>query len=378
VLELAGIGPGPYAGMLLADLGAEVVRVERPGQKADVAEPVILRGRRRIVLDLKDPAGREALLALCASADVLIEGFRPGVTERLGVGPQACHERNPRLVYARMTGWGQSGPWAQAAGHDINYIAVTGALHGIGRAEGPPQPPINLLGDFAGGSLFLVVGILAALMDRERSGKGDVVDAAIVDGTVHLTTYVLGQMARGLWSEGRGQNRLDTGQPNYDVYRTSDDQWVAVGALEPAFYAEFLRLLEVEPAGLPAPDDPAGREQLRTLFAQRFATRTREEWELQLAGTDACVAPVLTWSEARENPQLSARGALLERDGVWHPGPAPRLARHPFVLPAPPPPAGADTREVLREWGVPDVDAMLPAPVAAGSVRPADQPSQHG
>jgi alpha-methylacyl-CoA racemase len=336
--------------MLLADLGADVVRVERPGQARDVAEPVILRGRKRVTLDLEQDADRDALLALCETADVLIEPYRPGVAERLGVGPDDCMKRNPQLIYARMTGWGQDGLWAQTAGHDITYIAVTGALHGIGHADGPPQPPINLLGDFAGGSLFLVIGVLAALVEREHSGLGDVVDAAIVDGTTHLTTYVLGQMAQGLWSEDRGRNRLDTGQPNYDVYETADGQWMAVGALEPKFYAELLRLLEIDGDNLPMPTDPAGKTDLRAVLSVRFAERTRAEWAATFAGTDACVAPVLTWSEARKNPHLAARGTLVERAGVWQPAPAPRFQRQPLSLPDPPPPQTADVRAVLAAW----------------------------
>ncbi|MBL7493342.1 CoA transferase [Frankia sp. AgB1.9] len=352
VLELAGIGPGPYAAMVLADLGAEVLRVERPGQARDVAEPVILRGRRRTVLDLKKAADREAFLALCERADVLIEPYRPGVAERLGVGPDVCRRRNPRLVYARMTGWGQDGPWAQAAGHDITYIAVTGALHGIGRAGGPPQPPINLLGDFAGGSLFLVIGVLAALLERQTSGQGDVIDAAIVDGTAHLTTYVLGQLARGLWNEKRGGNRLDTGQPNYDVYATADDRWMAVGALEPQFYAELLRVLGIDAAALPAPNDPDGLAEVRAALSARFAERTRDEWTAAFAGTDACVAPVLTWAEAPANPQLAARGTLVERAGVWQPAPAPRFTRSPLELPDAPAADAEDPRTVLSHWGM--------------------------
>jgi alpha-methylacyl-CoA racemase len=336
--------------MLLADLGADVVRVERPGQARDVAEPVILRGRRRVVLDLKQDLDRAALLALCETADVLIEPYRPGVAERLGIGPDECMERNPQLIYARMTGWGQEGPWAHTAGHDITYIAVTGALHGIGRANGPPQPPINLLGDFAGGSLFLVVGVLAALVEREQSGLGDVVDAAIVDGTTHLTAYVLGQMARGVWNEHRGRNRLDTGQPNYDVYQTADGEWIAVGALEPKFYAELLRLLDIDSDGLPMPTDSAGIADVRAVLSARFAERTRDEWAATFAGTDACVAPVLTWSEARKNVHLAARGALLERDSVWQPAPSPRFKRAALRLPDPPPGRTADVHAVITAW----------------------------
>jgi alpha-methylacyl-CoA racemase len=357
VIELAGIGPGPVAGQMLADLGAEVVRVERPGQGRDIAYPVSMRGRRPVVLDLKAPGGVAALLALADHADVLIEPYRAGVAERLGIGPDDCLARNPRLVYARMTGWGQDGPWATMAGHDIGYIAVTGALNAIGRADGPPTPPINLLGDFGGGTMFLLLGILAALWERETSGQGQVVDAAIVDGTAALTSYIYGMSAQGFWTDARGANRLDTGAPYYDVYETSDQQWMAVGAIEPQFWAELVRVLGA--TDLPDQHDESRWPELRARLAAIFAERTRDEWAAAFDGTDACVAPVLTWSEAPSHPHLAARRTIVERDGVKQPAPAPRFSRTPATLPSPARPAGSDTRAVLTEWGVEGVDELL-------------------
>jgi alpha-methylacyl-CoA racemase len=365
IIELAGIGPGPYAAMLLADLGAEVVRVDRPGQGFDPAGPVTMRGRRSVVLDLKNPRAVDALLGLVEGADALIEPFRPGVAERLGVGPDVCLERNPRLVYARMTGWGQDGPWAQMAGHDIGYIAITGALHAIGRADGPPQPPLNLVGDFGGGSMFLVVGILAALLERQQSGRGQVVDAAIVDGTASLTSMMFGMLATGFWAEPRGVNMLDTGAPFYDVYETSDARWMAVGALEPQFFAELVRVLGLD--NLPAQHDREHWPQLRERLAARFKERTQSEWAEAFAGTDACVAPVLTWSEARNHPHLSARGTIIDRDGVAMPAPAPRFSRSRTEPAGPPVAPGSDTRAVLCDWGVKDVDELLSSGAAVQS-----------
>jgi alpha-methylacyl-CoA racemase len=357
VVELAGIGPGPYAGMMLADLGAEVVRVERPGQAPEISWPVTTRGRRAVILDLKQPAGVEALLALVERADIVIEPFRPGVAERLGIGPDVCLARNPRLVYGRMTGWGQDGPWANMAGHDIGYIAVTGALHAIGRAGGPPQPPVNLLGDFGGGTMFLLLGLLAALHERETSGQGQVVDAAIVDGTASLTSFLFGMRARGLWTDERGANRLDTGAPYYDVYETSDGRWMGVGAIEPQFFAELVRLLELE--DLPEKEDVSTWPELRSRLAARFRERTRDEWAETFAGTDACVAPVLNWAEALDHPHVAARGTFVERNGVPQPAPAPRFSRTPAQLSESPHGSGQDTRDVLVDWGVDGVDDLL-------------------
>jgi alpha-methylacyl-CoA racemase len=361
VIELAGIGPGPFAAMLLADLGADVIRVDRPtGAGLAPAPPtadVLNRGKRSVVLDLKRPEAVEALLALTATADVIVEGNRPGVTERLGVGPDDVWARNPRLVYGRMTGWGQDGPWAHTAGHDIGYIALTGALHAIGPADGPPVPPLNLLGDFGGGSTYLVIGILAALTEAARTGRGQVVDAAILDGTSHLLAAIHAMLGSGRWTDRRGANMLDGGTPYYAVYAAADGGHLAVGALEPKFYAEFLRLLGVD-------EDPARQHdrdhwpELRATIAAAFATRTRDEWAAVFAGSDACVAPVLGLTEAASHPQVAARGSVVSRDGRFQPGPAPRFSGHPVAGPAPSPAPGAHSREVLAAAGV-DVDALL-------------------
>lgn len=357
VIELAGIGPGPYAAMLLADLGADVVRIERPGPAASAVHPekdVLRRNRRSIVVDLRSPEGVRTVLALVAKADVLLEGFRPGVTERLGLGPADCWDVNPRLVYGRMTGWGQSGPLAPTAGHDIGYIALTGALASIGRAGEAPVPPVNLVGDFGGGSTFLVIGVLAAVWEAERSGRGQVVDAAIVDGASSLTALLHGLMADGQWIDRRGHNFLDTGVPWYDTYRTADDQWMAVGALEPKFYAEFAHRLGVSDDIAALRNDPSGWPQLREAITQAFATRTRAEWTAVFEGTDACVAPVLSLSEAATHPHLAARGTFIEVGGVTQPAPAPRFSRTVPRHPTPPPPVGADTPDVLRDWRLAD------------------------
>ncbi|GLW64254.1 CoA transferase [Actinomadura rubrobrunea] len=363
VIELAGIGPGPFAGMLLADLGADVVRVDRassaaPGRDAVPAD-FLGRGKRSIAVDLKNERGREVVLRMVERSDVLIEGFRPGVTERLGIGPDDCLARNPALVYGRMTGWGQEGPLSRSAGHDIGYIAVTGALHAIGRAGGPPQVPLNLLGDFAGGSMYLVVGVLAALLEARASGRGQVVDAAIVDGTTHLSTFIHAFLAGGMWRDERGVNLLDTGAPWYDVYETADGGHVAVGALEPQFYAEFLRRLGLDEADLPSRDDPENWPALRERFAAAFKTRTRDEWaEIFLPG-DACVAPVLSLREAAEHPYNTAREVFVERGGHRQPAPAPRFSRTSAEIGGLPPAPGAHSRDILAELGVDDVDGLL-------------------
>jgi alpha-methylacyl-CoA racemase len=357
VVELAGIGPGPFAAMLLADLGADVVRVDRVGGASpigtDPAGDLLNRGKRSIAVDLKQPAGVETVLGLAGRAHALIEGWRPGVAERLGVGPAAVLARNPALVYGRMTGWGQHGPLATTAGHDVDYIALAGALQPIGPAGGPPQIPINLVGDFGGGSLYLVVGILAALRDAERTGRGQVVDAAIVDGTAHLTTLLHGLRAAGLWQDRRGANLLDGGAPFYAVYQTADARHVAVGALEPQFYAELLRGLDLDrEPDLPGQYDIAGWPRLRHRFAERFATRTRQEWTAHFAGGDACVTPVLTPDEATRDPHLAARGTFVERHGTIQPAPAPRFSATPAELSGPPPLPGQHGRQILDDWGV--------------------------
>lgn len=366
VVELAGIGPGPYAAMLLADMGAEVVRVERPGDGASGVPPlkdVTRRGRKSIVVDLRNPEGARTVLNLVARADVLIEGFRPGVTERLGLGPEDCWSVNQRLVYGRMTGWGQEGPLASSAGHDIGYIALTGALGAIGRPGETPVPPLNLVGDFGGGSTFLVIGILAALWEAERSGRGQVVDAAIVDGASSLTALLHGMMAAGAWTDERGANLLDGGLPWYDTYQTSDGLYMAVGALEPKFYAEFVTLLGI-PAELAGRDDPSTWPQLRSVIAAAFASGTRADWTKVFDGTDACVAPVLSLTEAAGHPHLAARETFIEVGGVVQPAPAPRFSRTPSATPQAPAAIGAHTREVLQEWGVDAAEELLSGVVA--------------
>jgi alpha-methylacyl-CoA racemase len=326
IVELAGIGPGPFAAMVLAELGADVVRVERPGA-GDLPAPhdLLRRSRRLVEIDLRSPEGVAAVLDLVARADILIEGFRPGVTERLGLGPRDCWDRNPALVYGRMTGWGQTGPLAATAGHDITYLAVTGALHAVGQAGGPPTPPVNLLGDFGGGAMFLTTGVLAALHRARHTGRGQVVDAAIVDGAASLTTLLHGLLAAGEWTDERGSNLLDGGRPWYDVYRTADDRWMALGALEPRFYAEFCRLLPLD-SDEQERADPSRWPGLRSRIADRFRTRTRAEWTELFAQTDACVAPVLSLREAARHPQLQARGTFRTVDDVTQPAPAPRVA----------------------------------------------------
>jgi alpha-methylacyl-CoA racemase len=357
VIELAGIGPGPYAAMLLADLGADVVRIERPGPPASGVPPekdVLRRNRRSIVVDLRDPDGVRTVLSMAARAAVLLEGFRPGVTERLGLGPADCWNVNPRLVYGRMTGWGQSGPLAPTAGHDIGYIALTGALASIGRAGEAPVPPVNLLGDFGGGSTFLVIGVLAAVWEAGRSGRGQVVDAAIVDGASSLTALLHGLMAAGQWVDRRGSNFLDTGVPWYDTYVTADGQWMAVGALEPKFYSEFARLLGLSDDVAALRDDPSEWPRLRAAISHAFAARNRDDWAAVFEGTDACVAPVLSLTEAATHPHLAARGTFIEVGGVTQPAPAPRFSRTIPRQPTPPPPVGADALDVLRDWLIDD------------------------
>jgi alpha-methylacyl-CoA racemase len=365
VVELTGLGPAPFAAMLLADLGADVLRVDRPGARpftGDPAHDLLARGRRSVAIDLKSPDGPELVRRLAERADVVLEGFRPGVTERLGIGPAECLARNPRLVYGRMTGWGQDGPLAATAGHDIGYIAITGALHAIGRAGGPPQVPLNLVGDFGGGAMYLVVGVLAALVEARTSGRGQVVDAAIVDGTAHLATMVVGMLGGGQWQDTRGVNLLDSGAPWYDVYETADGGHLAVGALEPQFYAELVDRLGL--TGV-APDRAgADPEVLRALLADTIRRRTRNEWAEAFDGSDACVAPVLSFTEARAHPHLAARQTYVERDGVVQPAPAPRFSRTPAALGLPPARAGEHTRAALTDWGIDDVDALL----AAGAV----------
>ncbi|MGN6330031.1 MAG: CaiB/BaiF CoA transferase family protein [Motilibacteraceae bacterium] len=362
VVELAGIGPGPFAAMMLADLGAEVLRIDRPtGPGLSFGAPhldVLNRGRRNVAVDLKDPRGREVVLRLVERAEVLVEGFRPGVTERLGLGPDDCWARNPALVYGRMTGWGQDGPLASTAGHDIGYVAVTGALHAVGRAGGPPQVPVNLVGDFGGGAMYLVIGVLAALLEARSSGRGQVVDAAIVDGATGLTAMLHGMLAAGTWQDRRGVNLLDSGAPFYDVYETADGRWMAVGALEPQFYAALLAVLDLG-EDVPDRNDPRQWPALRERFAARFRERTQAEWTGLFEGTDACVAPVLSLTEAPQHPHLAARGSFVEHAGVVQPAPAPRFSRTPGALGEPPAHPGQHSREALTDWGVDDVEQLI-------------------
>ncbi|WP_225635488.1 CaiB/BaiF CoA transferase family protein [Streptomyces solaniscabiei] len=355
VVELAAIGPGPFAAMLLADLGADVVRVDRPGGPGLAIDPaldVTNRNKRSVIVDLKSPDGPARVLDLAARADVLIEGYRPGVAERLGIGPEPCHARNPRLVYGRMTGWGQDGPLAQRAGHDIGYIALTGTLGMIGAPDGPPAVPANLLGDYAGGSLYLVVGILAALHHARATGAGQVVDAAIVDGAAHLSAMIHGMLGAGAWQDRRGTNLFDGGAPFYGTYETADGRYMAVGALEPQFYAEFMERLGV-PDEVPAREDMARWGELREAIATRFKARTRDEWTALFTDSDACVAPVLSLREAPHHPHLAARGTFTDHGGITQPAPAPRFSATPTAVRTGPARPGADAEAVARDWDLP-------------------------
>ncbi len=352
VVEIAGIGPGPFCAMLLADMGAEVVRVDRPETAGGAGWPALMsRGRRSVVVDLKHERGAEVVLRLVEHADALLEGFRPGVAERLGIGPDDCLARNPRLVYGRMTGWGQDGPLRHAAGHDIAYIALAGALHPIGEPGGAPVPPLNLLGDFGGGGMLLAFGIACGLLEARRSGQGQVVDAAIVDGAALLTTSIHEMVTLGLWEERRGANLLDGGAPYYGVYETADGEHMAVGALEPKFYGELLDKLGLRPDDLPPQADRERWPELRERLEAVFRTRTRAEWTDVFEGSDACVAPVLGLSEARAHPHNRARGTFTLVDGSPQPAPAPRFSRTAPGPPAPPPVPGQHTDEVLSSSG---------------------------
>ena len=371
VVELAGIGPAPFCCMMLADMGAEVLRVDRPAA-ADIGVPsdprfqLLNRGRRSIAIDLKSAAGVGIVRDLLAGADVLVEGFRPGVTERMGLGPEDCAALNPRLVYGRMTGWGQTGPLAQSAAHDINYIALTGALDSIGPRNGEPVPPLNLLGDFAGGALYLAFGIVCALLEARGSGRGQVVDAAIVDGTAHLMTAVFGMMARQDWSRERGGNLLSGGRPWYGVYRTRDRQYITLGAVEERFYAELLQKTGLQDEDCAARKDPSNWPKLAERLRQVISERSRAEWVALLEGSDACFAPVLSVDEAPLHPHMRSREVFVEAHGVLQPAPAPRFGRSRPAIRRPPPLPGQHTGEVLAERGYPA--AQIAAWLAAGVV----------
>lgn len=364
VVELAGIGPAPFGCMLLADLGAEVIRVERamPAERraaiddggrsqSDASRYVPHRGRRSIELDLKSEQGRDALLRLIEAADVFVEGFRPGVAERLGVGPDTCLARNPRLVYARMTGWGQDGPLASTAGHDINYIAIAGVLDNLRRTGERPLAPLNLIGDMGGGGLFLAFGIASALVHADRTGQGQVVDAAMVDGAALQLATTLGMKAQGRWEGEPGSNMSDSGAPFYEVYECADGRFLAVGPIEGPFWAEFLKVLDLPPDTVPPRDDQSQWPKGKAVLAEVFLRRSRDEWAALFDGTDACVSPVLSLDEAPSHPHAVARSAFVELGGVVQPAPAPRFSATPSALPSPPPERGAHTEEVLRDWG---------------------------
>ena len=356
VIELAGIGPGPFCGMMLADMGADVIRVDRAQsvQGGDPERPpadLLARGRRSVGVDLKSPDGVEVVLSLVERADALIEGFRPGVTERLGLGPDECLARNPRLVYGRMTGWGQDGPYASTAGHDINYISLAGALDPIGRRGEAPVPPLNLVGDFGGGGLLLAFGIVAGLLEARASGQGQVIDAAMVDGAAALMTMTHSLRAMGIWNDERGTNMLDTGAHFYDVYETADGGYVSIGSIEPQFYAELLRLTGLEGEELPWQMDRAEWPAMKERLAAIFRTKTRAEWCELMEGTDVCFAPVLSMAEAPEHPHNVHRKTFVEENGVVQPAPAPRFSRTPGEIARPPAHAGQHTDEVLRERG---------------------------
>jgi len=360
-IEMVGLGPCPFAAMLLADMGAEVIRIDRK-PRPGAANPypfngnrfeVLGRGRRSLALDLKQGAAVETVLHLVESADAILEGFRPGVMERLGLGPEVCLARNPKLVYGRVTGWGRSGPLAMAAGHDLNYVALTGLLHGIGSADAPPPPPLNLVGDFGGGGMSLAFGLVCALFEARASGKGQVVDAAMVDGAALLGSLLYGARAQGYWSDRRSANPVDGGAPQYASYACADGKYIAIAALEPEFYARLLALCGIDDPAFRTQDDQATWPQLKARFTDLFRTRTRQAWCELLEGTDACFAPVLDMAEAPLHPHNQARGMFIEVDGVTQPAPTPRFSRTAPEVTAPPAPPGTHSEAILADWGVP-------------------------
>ncbi|MFP6827403.1 MAG: CaiB/BaiF CoA-transferase family protein [Pseudohongiellaceae bacterium] len=353
VIEMAGIGPGPFCAMMLSDMGAEVVRIDRLSHKGAGSRANILnRGRRSLALDLKTPQGVETTLALIDEADVLIEGFRPGVMERLGLGPEPCLERNPKLVYGRMTGWGQSGPLAQAAGHDINYISIAGALGAMGYADRPPAPPLNLVGDFGGGAMYLLSGVLAALIERSNSGQGQVIDAAMTDGTASLLSPFFGLMAMNLWTTDRSSNKLDGGAHYYGSYECRDGKHISIGSIEPQFYALLLEKCEITDESFLAQQDQSGWPDLRNKLETLFKTKTRDDWCAIMEGTDVCFAPVLNLKEASHHPHNEARATYVDFEGVTQPAPAPRFSRTQGEIQSSAALAGEHSEQVLRDWGL--------------------------
>jgi len=356
VIELAGIGPAPMCAMMLSDMGAEVLRIDRTadaglGIAMETKYNLLNRGRRSVAFDLKRPEAAEALLRLVERADALIEGFRPGVMERLGIGPDQCLARNPRLVYGRMTGWGQEGPLAHAAGHDINYIALAGALHSIGRKGETPVPPLNLVGDFGGGALYLALGVVTGLLEAQKSGKGQVVDTAMVDGVASLMTAIYGMRGAGVFTDNRGENMLDTGAHFYDAYETSDGKYICIGSIEAKFYEELLQLSGLKGEELPRQLDRKSWPAMKERIAKLFRTKTRDEWCRIMEGSDVCFAPVLSMEEAPRHPHNRQRGTFVEENGVIQPAPAPRFSRTPSAIQRPPARPGEHTEEALRDWG---------------------------
>ena len=349
IVEFAGIGPGPFAAMLLSDMGAEILRIDRKGGRKPSKAEVTYRGRRAIALDMKKPEAVEAALKLIGASDALIEGFRPGVMERLGVGPDACLKRNPKLVYGRMTGWGQEGPLANAAGHDINYIALVGALHAIGSVRAKPVPPLNLVGDFGGGALYLAFGIVCGLLEAKRSGKGQVVDAAMTDGAASLMAMFYGMNSLGMWADERGKNLLDSGAHFYDTYETKDGRYVALGSIEPQFYRELIEKAQISDPAFEAQMDRNAWPALKEKLASIIRTKTRDEWDAIMLGSDICYAPVLSLGEAPSHPHNAARKTFIEVDGVTQPAPAPRFSR--TVPEVQGPPQAADSEAALKAWG---------------------------
>ncbi len=354
IVEMAGIGPGPFCAMLLADMGADVVRVEREDNTSllGLDYDILNRGRRSVAADLKTPEGVDRVLKLVEKADGLIEGFRPGVMERLGLGPDVCHQRNPRLVYGRMTGWGQDGPLAKAAGHDINYIALTGVLHAIGTKHRGPVPPLNLVGDFGGGAMYLAFGMVCGLLEARASGQGQVIDAAMTDGASLLMAGIYALKHQGLWTDERESNLLDGGAHFYGTFECADGKWVAIGSIEPQFYALLLEKTGITHEAFTRQHDAAAWPDLKEKLAKVFKSKTREEWCAIMEGSDVCFAPVLDMGEAPEHPHNKARGTFVERDGIVQPAPAPRFSRTRAEIQGPPPQPGQHTEEVLEDWGI--------------------------